>query len=69
MGSRSLSEMVKQVFGNEDMKAQFISDPNSVVAKFQLSKHEKEALFEAHASLKAGSSDVALMMEPMAMWP
>jgi len=68
MGSRSLAEMVKQVFCNEDLKAQFVSNPNSVIAKFNLSRQEKEVVLGAHGSL-GNSPEAVMMIDPMIMWP
>lgn len=69
MGSKALSGMVKQVFGSEDLKKQFISNPGSVMARFNLSKQEKEVVLGAHAKLSAGSSEDVMKIDPLAMWP
>lgn len=68
MGSKSLAKMVKQVFCNEALKEQFLSDPNGVIARFNITKQEKEAVLGAHGSL-GNSPEAVMMIDPMIMWP
>ena len=71
MGSQSLSELVKKVFGDEDVKKQFMSDPGSVMSQFKLTEQEKRAVLSAHAKMALacpGSGQTVTAFEPLIMW-
>ncbi len=59
MKSEALQELVKKIFSSEETKAQFISDPDSVISKFELNETEKKAVLATHAKLGlvAGTSN------------
>ena len=70
MQSEILSGMIKKIFGDEDMKRQFMSNPESIISQFALTQQEKKAVLCAHGSLglAAGNSQVTLDAYPQAMW-
>ncbi len=71
MQSQSLSELVKKVFGDEDVKKQFISDPDSVMSQFSLTEQEKRAVLSTHAKMGLAcpsSAQTVMAFDPLAMW-
>jgi hypothetical protein len=48
MKSQALQDLVKKIFGDEKTKAQFLKDPESVLAKFTLTEQEKKAVLNTH---------------------
>jgi len=71
MQSQSLSELVKKVFGNEEVKKQFMSDPDSVMSQFSLTEQEKRAVLSTHARMvlaHPGSAQTATAIDPLIMW-
>jgi hypothetical protein len=59
MKSQALQELVKKIFGDEKTKQEFEKDPNSVLARYDLSEQEKKAVLKTHATLGlvTGGSD------------
>lgn len=57
MNSQALQELVKKIFGNEQTKQQFISNPDSVLSQFPLSEQEKKAVLSTYAKLGLASAD------------
>ena len=57
MKSQALQELVKKIFGDEKTKQQFLKDPDSVVAQFELTEQEKKAVLNTHAKLALVTSD------------
>lgn len=51
MKSQALQELVKKIFSSAETKSQFISDPDSVIARFNLTETEKKAVFATHNKL------------------
>ena len=51
MKSQALQELVKRIFGDEKTRLQFESDPDSVLAQFNLTDQEKKAVLKTHAKL------------------
>ena len=51
MKSQALQEMVKKIFSDESIKAEFVKDPAGVATKFHLSEEEKRAVMTTHAKL------------------
>jgi hypothetical protein len=51
MKSRGLQELIKKIFSDEEARSQFISNPDSVLAKFSLTGPEKRAVLSTHAKL------------------
>ncbi len=44
MERNGLQDLVKKVFGDEETRAQFASDPERVIARFQLTEPERKAV-------------------------
>jgi len=57
MKSQALQELVKKIFSDTKTKAQFMSDPDSVLSQFALSEQEKKAVLTTHAKLGLITSD------------
>ena len=71
MQSKSLSKLVKKVFSDEEVKKQFISDPDSVMSQFKLTEQEKRAVLSTHARMElanAGSAPGVSLAEPLVVW-
>jgi hypothetical protein len=51
MKSQALQQLVKKIFGDEKTKAQFMSDPESVISQYSLTEQEKKAVLSTHARL------------------
>ena len=71
MKSKSLSKLVKSVFGDEEVKKQFISDPDSIMSQFKLTEQEKKAVLCAHSKMALacpGSEQTVAAVGPLAMW-
>ena len=57
MESQALQELVKKIFGDEKTRAQFTSNPESVLSQFTLTEQEKKAVLNTHAKLGLVTSD------------
>ena len=57
MKSQALQELVKKIFGDEKTKHEFQKDPDSVLARFNLTEQEKKAVLKTHAKLGLVTSD------------
>ncbi len=57
MKSPALQELVSKIFGDEKTKAQFLSNPDSVLAKYPLTDQEKKAVMNTHAKMGLATSD------------
>jgi hypothetical protein len=71
MYSKSLSKLVKEVFSNEEVKKQFISNPDSVMSQFKLTEQEKRAVLSTHARMAlagTGSAPGVALAEPLVVW-
>ncbi len=70
MKSEALQALVKNIFSSEETKAQFMSDPNSAISKFDLSESEKKAVLATHAKLGlvTGNSTLTATAGPMSWW-
>ena len=51
MKSQALQELVKKIFGDEKTKHDFQKDPDSVLARYNLTDQEKKAVLKTHAKL------------------
>jgi hypothetical protein len=58
MKTSALQEMVKQVFGNETLRTQFMACPESVISGFALSDEESRAVISTHQMFMAGNSSL-----------
>jgi len=71
MKSQALQELVKKIFGDEKTRLQFESNPDSVLAQFNLSEQEKKAVMSTHAKLGLVSGDsqqLEAVMHDTNMW-
>ena len=71
MKSQALQDLVKNIFGNEKTKLQFMSNPDSVLSRFNLTKQEKKAVLKTHAKLGMVTGDSQTLeatIEPLASW-
>ena len=71
MKSQALQELVKKIFGNEKTRLQFESDPDSVLAQFNLTEQEKKAVLNTHAKLglvTTGSQQLEAAIDPTINW-
>ena len=71
MKSKALQEMIKKVFSDEKTRLQFMSNPESVLAQFNLTEQEKKAVLNTHAKLglaTADSQQLEAALEPLAIW-
>ena len=71
MKSQSLQKLIQKIFNDEKTKDQFISDPESVISQFSLTKQEKKAVLNTHAKLGLVTSDSTQLeaaFVPLARW-
>ena len=71
MKSQALQELVKKIFGDEKTKSEFMSNPDSVLAKFALTEQEKKAVLNTHARLglvTTGSQQLEAAIDPTINW-
>jgi len=71
MKSQALQELVKKIFGDEKTKQQFLKDPDSVLAQFELTEQEKKALLKTQAKLGLVTSDsqqLEAALDPTVNW-
>jgi restriction endonuclease Mrr len=71
MKSQALQEMVKKIFSDEKTKHQFLKDPDSVIAQFNLTEQEKKAVLNTHAKLglaTADSQQLEAALDPLGYW-
>jgi hypothetical protein len=71
MESQALQELVRRIFGDEKTRAQFTSNPDSVLARFTLTEQEKRAVLSTHARLGLVTSDspqLEAAIEPTIFW-
>lgn len=71
MESQALQKLVKKIFSDEKTKLQFISNPDSVLSQFALTKQEKKAVLKTHAKLglvTSGSQQLEAAINPTMNW-
>jgi thiamine biosynthesis lipoprotein ApbE len=71
MKSQALQEMIKKVFSDEKTRLKFMSNPDSVLAQFNLTEQEKRAVLNTHAKLglaTADSQQLEAALDPLAIW-
>ncbi len=71
MKSQALQELVKKIFGDEKTKSEFMSNPDSVLARFSLTEQEKKAVLNTHARLglvTSNSQQLEAAIDPTSMW-
>jgi hypothetical protein len=70
MKSQALQQLVKEIFGNEEIKSQFIANPDSVLSRFSLTEEEKKAVLKTHAmmgQMTSGSAQLEIT-HPLVEW-
>ena len=71
MESQELKQLVNKIFGDEDTKAEFLRDPESVISRFSLTEQEKMAILSTHAKLGLVAGDTMQLeeaIEPDVAW-
>jgi hypothetical protein len=71
MKSAALQQLVGHIFRDEQNKKEFLSDPESVISKFKLSKQEKQAVLSTHAKLglvTGNSQHIEIDVGPFSNW-
>lgn len=71
MKSQALQELVRKVFSDEKTKLQFISDPDSIISRYNLTEQEKRAVLATHAKLGLVTSDsqqLTAVLNPTWTW-
>ena len=71
MKSQALQDLVKKIFSDEKTKSQFMSNPDSVLAQFNLTEQEKKAVLNKHARLglvTADSPQLEAALDPTIIW-
>ena len=71
MKSQALQELVKKIFGDEKTKSEFLSNPDSVLARFSLTEQEKKAVLNTHIKLglvTSGSSQLEATLRANDNW-
>ena len=68
MKSQALQELVKKIFGDEKTKSEFMSNPDSVLVRFNLTETEKKAVLKTHAKLGLATSG-SQQLESAVAWP
>ena len=59
MKSQAVHELIKKIFSDERTKSQFMSNPESVLAQFNMTEQEKKAFLNTHAKLGLITADSA----------
>jgi hypothetical protein len=70
MASKSVQELVKKLFSEEETRAQFQKDPESVLTRFSLSGKEKRSMLATYKRIGLTSNSPALeaTIEPLVFW-
>lgn len=71
MKLQPLQELVSKIFSDEEIRSQFMSNPNSVLSRFSLTEDEKKAVLQTYTKLGLITSNSAQMeaaVEPWANW-
>ena len=67
----ALQELVKRVFADEQTRTEFMSDPGSVMSRFELTDSEKKAVMATRMKLglvTEGSVQMDEVIGPLAVW-
>jgi hypothetical protein len=71
MESQALQGLVKKIFSDEEIRTQFMANPDSVLSQFSLTEDERKAVLNTHARLGLMTSDsaqLAATIEPNMWW-
>lgn len=71
MKSQALQELVKKIFGDEKTKSEFLSNPDSVLARYNLTEQERKAVLKIQAELglvTSGSEQLEATLDANQGW-
>ena len=71
MNSQALQELVRKIFSDEEIRSQFMTNPNSVLSEFPLTEEEKKAVLKTHVRLgqmTSNSAQLEAIIEPYDKW-
>lgn len=71
MKSQALQNLIKNIFTDEDAKLKFISNPDSVVSQYKLTKQEQKAVLAAYKKMgliTADSQQFDIVVDPYGTW-
>ena len=71
MKSQALQDLVKSIFGDEKTKLQFMSNPDSVLSRYNLTEQERTAVLKTQAKLGLVTGDSQTLQAsigPLASW-
>ena len=71
MKSQALQELVREIFTDEKIRAQFVSNPDSLLSQFSLTEDEKKAVLKTHGSLgqmTSPSAQLEATIDPYNTW-
>lgn len=71
MKSEALRGLISKVFSDEKTRLQFMSDPDSVISRYQLTDEEKSAVLSTGAKLGLVTSDsqqLEAIVGPTSIW-
>jgi len=57
MKSEALQGLISKIFSDEKTKLQFMSDPDSVISRYNLTEQEKSAVLSTNTKLALITSD------------
>ena len=65
MKSQALQDLVKRIFSDEKTKRQFMSNPEGVLAQFNLTEQEKKAVAAYYASVSFMDTQVGKVLNTL----
>jgi hypothetical protein len=71
MKSQAVQELVKKIFSDEATRIQFESNPDSVLAQFDLTEQEKKAVLITHSKVglvASNSPALEAALDPTITW-
>jgi hypothetical protein len=71
MKSSRLQEMIGEIFSDETIRKQFLTDPRSLISQFSLTAQEKTAVLATYDRLGLAGSDstqLEAVIDPMEDW-
>jgi hypothetical protein len=71
MKSGSLQKLVRKIYGDEKTRAEFLSDPESILSRFKLTEGDKKAVLQSYYKLGLVSSDsdqLEAAIKPTSWW-
>jgi hypothetical protein len=69
MKTQALQDLVKKIFSDEATKAQFQSNPESIMSRFELSEEEKRAVLSTYSTVGLNTDGTAhIEVKPMTFW-